>query len=1715
MLVKLLKTFSKVPFLIIFCCLVTLTIKAQYNNEWIDYSKTYYKFKVGKTGLYRISKNDLSTASAVLGNTPAEQFQLWRNGVQVPIYTSVATGALPANGYIEFWGEKNDGKADRALYKNPANQLSDALSLETDTAAYFLTVNTSGNNLRIVDAANNVAGNSLPVETSFMYEYRYDYEQRLNWGRATDFGEYVWASTYDIGEFWASNDINSGASMQLNAGNLYVAAGSSANASLQVSFAANHVSYSRTIKANIGSNNAITSNAIQGMNAAVLENNAIPLSWINSGSVNFSFSDLNSDVNDRIAVGFVSLTYPRQFNFGGASSFTFTMPATSQGYYLEINNFNGGTTPILYDLTNGKRYAANISGGLLRFALPTSLTEMKLVLVNEDNPNAIGSFLTRNFINYSNSVEQGDYLIISSKILQAGCDAYKGYRSSTEGGSFNARTYYIDELTDQFAFGIKMHPLAVKNFLRYARNNFAVTPKFAFLIGKAVSYNEYREHESSIYDDQLNLVPTFGWPASDVLLASNDLNPIPATPIGRLAVINSQEIIDYLAKVKVYEQKQQNATQTIENKGWMKNMVHVTGANDPSLDFALTSDLNSYKAIIEGPLYGASVFSFNRTATGLETPYTEELMKNQFNNGLALLNYFGHSAATQLDYNLNEPTAFNNTGKYPVFIVNGCNAGNIYSYDTSRLTRVSSLSEKFVLAKDLGSIAFIASTHFGVEGYLDIYNTGFYNSLSSVSGYNMPVTVNMKDASTYLVNFTGYDSITRYQHAEQNVLHGDPAIKINAFGKPDFAVEDSKVFVDPTFISVADNSFKVKAYFYNLGKASGDSVAISVKWQHPDNTITTLVDKQIIAVRYIDSFAMAVPIVASRDVGSNKLLVSIDAPNKYDELSEANNNVTKEFFIYEDELKPVFPYNYSIINKQGIKLVASTANPLSPVKQYTMQIDTTELFNSPLKYSENITSAGGVLEFNSGISFTDSTVYYWRVAPVPTDGNYIWNTSSFVYLANSSHGYNQSHLYQHLKSSTEKIYIDSITRKWNFEKDSSALRIIHSVFCPGCSGSDEPQDYQIQVNGQTVTAGACMGYSVIFNVFDPVTLKPYYNQAVPSTNPSGTYGGFMGSSASVCNQPGGISGTEFNFEFSYKDSIAAGSPAGRRLMRDFMDWIPPGAIVTARLILDGYPTYSSVPFIDKWKNDATYYGSGNTAYDRFIAAGFAGIDQYTYPRTWAFVYKKNNTAFTPTWRLSQGLTDKIDFTTNIETPDSLGYITSPLVGPAAAWKQVKWRGNTVDSKLGDLALVDVVGVGTSGVESILYTLNTSQQDFDISPVNAATYPYIKLRIRNADSINFTPYQLRYWRILYDPVPEGALAPNILYNFKDTLSTGQQVNFQMAFKNVSDVPFSDSIKVNLTVYDASNVANQLTVPKLKKLNAGDTATINYLFDSKNFSGTNNLYLDVNPDNDQPEQYHFNNFLYKNFIVNTDNYKPTMDVTFDGVHILNNDIVSAQPHVLIKIKDESKYLLLDDTSVCKVELQYPDGNIKRFYFNTDTLRFTAASPTATDNTAAIDFTPYLTDDGTYQLIVHGQDKTGNTAGNADYVVSFMVYNKPMISNMFNYPNPFTTSTAFVFTITGSQVPQNIRIQILSITGKIVKEITKEELGPLHIGRNITEYKWDGTDQYGAKLANGVYLYRVITNLNGNKLDKFPTYDANGNEVNTDKYFNKGYGKMYLMR
>jgi flagellar hook assembly protein FlgD len=151
-----------------------------------------------------------------------------------------------------------------------------------------------------------------------------------------------------------------------------------------------------------------------------------------------------------------------------------------------------------------------------------------------------------------------------------------------------------------------------------------------------------------------------------------------------------------------------------------------------------------------------------------------------------------------------------------------------------------------------------------------------------------------------------------------------------------------------------------------------------------------------------------------------------------------------------------------------------------------------------------------------------------------------------------------------------------------------------------------------------------------------------------------------------------------------------------------------------------------------------------------------------------------------------------------------------------------------------------------------------------------------------------------------------------------------------------------------------------------------------------------------------------------------------------------------------------------------------------------------------------------DGEYTLFVSATDKSGNNSGALDYSVDFEVINASMISNVLNYPNPFTTSTQFVFTLTGRELPEYMKIQIYTISGKVVKEIGLDELGPIHIGVNRTQYAWDGTDQYGDRLANGVYLYRVIAKMRKEDEAEMKLFT---NRISS--MFRNGFGKMYLMR
>jgi hypothetical protein len=1664
----------------------------QYNNEWIRYNQTYYKFKLRNTGLYRIPRSVLDAAG--IGNTPVQFLELWRNGQPVPIYPTVSSGALPSNGYIEFWGEANDGKADKALYREPQFQHVDKFSLQTDTAAYFLSVNTDQSGALVQDVSNDVSLNTLPAEPYFIHTAGAYFANQINHGFAAVVGEYVYSSSYDKGEFFSTSPIGPGV---FNHGVLTPAVYSAGPAARLNFGAVGQALNARTIKANLNGTD-IKESTMDYFNDVNTSAN-FPNSLLSSGTANLAFYNTSAVSTDRMVMSYYEVIYPRQFDFSNQTNFEFRLPAKAAGYYLEISNFNnGGTAPVLYDLTTRKRYVGDINvAGKVRFLLPPSSTECRFMLVSyAASIAAVNSLTPKNFIDFSSPANQADYLIVSSSFLYTGThgnnpvEDYRAYRASVAGGSHNAKIFDIDELVDQFAFGIKKHPLSIRNFLRYARARFSAMPTNVLLIGHGMTYTDYRSHESNFVSELLNMVPTWGTPASDNMLAAdNNTSAYGVTPIGRLSVINAKELEDYLEKMKEFELTQKTAANTVEDRGWMKNIVHVTGASDLYLGTVLCNYMNGYKTVIEDTVFGGTVYTFCKNTTNAVEQLGAAKLNALFQEGINILTYFGHSSSTTLEFNLSDPYSYNNPGKYPIFYVNGCNAGNFYTYYPARVTNNETISEKFNLAKQRGTIAFVASTHFGIVNYLNLFLSNLYDGFSH-GDYGKTIGEANRDAFKAMIAVTGPHDFYARLHAEEMTLHGDPAIKISVQPKPDYVVESSLVTLNPSFISVAETSFKVKVKLMNLGKSLTDSITVQIKRQLPDGTTTTVYRQRVKSIVYADSISLEIPIDGFKDKGQNKLIVSVDDDNEVNEMEENNNIVSKDFFIYEDEARATYPYQFAIVSDPAQKLIATTANPFSLARAYRMELDTTELFNSSLKVSKIVSSAGGVIEFDPGIVYMDSTVYYWRISAESTDpSKYIWNNSSFVFIPGDVDGFNQSHYFQHAKSKGERMSIDSASRKFMFGKRTNDLFITQGLY--PTSGVNDA-DFAIQVNGATIAASACIGYSLIFNVFDPLTFKPWSN-----VGPGRTSLRLSGSAASCAES------RDNNFEFSFQSS------ASRKLMMNFMDSIPDGFYVTVRSI-----DYSSAGTAAVWQADTALFGTNNSLYHRLLAAGLTNIDSLYTTRCWALVYKKNDFDFAPVARISRDMNDRILMPLEIYTGDTLGYFSSPVLGPAKAWKELIWRGAAEETPTDDNVSIQVIGLDSTGRNpASIYTIDKNTQNFDLSAIDPLQYPFLQLKMKNMDSTRQTPYQLKYWRVMYTPAPEGSLAGNIFYVGKDTLDIGERVDFGIAFKNISKYKF-DSLSLKITILDKNNVTRTLDYKKQKPLISGDTIKIQFSLDSREYPGLNTLFVEVNPNNEQPEQVHFNNFLFKNFYVRTDAFNPLLDVTFDGAHILNRDLVSAKPHIQIKLKDEAKFMLLNDTSLVSVQIRYPNGMLRSFKYDNDTLRFIPAV-NGTDNTATIDFMPQFLsqinpEGDDYELIVKGKDKSGNTAGSAEYRVTFKIITKPMISNLLNYPNPFSTSTAFVFTVTGSEIPQNMKIQILTVTGKIVREITKEELGPIRIGRNITEYKWNGTDQYGQKLGNGVYLYRVVTTLNGKQMDK---YRAEGD--NTDRYFNNGYGKMYLMR
>jgi hypothetical protein len=124
------------------------------------------------------------------------------------------------------------------------------------------------------------------------------------------------------------------------------------------------------------------------------------------------------------------------------------------------------------------------------------------------------------------------------------------------------------------------------------------------------------------------------------------------------------------------------------------------------------------------------------------------------------------------------------------------------------------------------------------------------------------------------------------------------------------------------------------------------------------------------------------------------------------------------------------------------------------------------------------------------------------------------------------------------------------------------------------------------------------------------------------------------------------------------------------------------------------------------------------------------------------------------------------------------------------------------------------------------------------------------------------------------------------------------------------------------------------------------------------------------------------------------------------------------------------------------------------------------------------------GNYTLTLKARDTHNNPA---EATIEFVVADKSnlTLNNIFNYPNPFSDFTLFHFDHNKAGEDVEVMVQIFTVSGNLIK--TLSGFYPSSKTR-ISDLAWNARDDFGDKLAKGVYIYKLSVRTPTDKKQEF---------------------------
>ncbi len=1642
-------------------CLGGFTVSAQYGNEWIQFNQFYYKIGVARDGVHRITYTDLLQAGFPVSAVDPRRLQLFHRGIEQSIFIAGQEDAVfNPEDYIEFYGKRNNGESDTELYRPASAQPHTYYNLFNDTTWYFLTYNLLQPGKRINRTWEvNVSG--LPAETSHQGEILHVLYDQYATGKA--YGpapnNFIQQTFFDTGEGWTGILLRQNEQVDYVLENINRTVPADGTPQLEVQVVGRAEVFNR-VEIYVGPSTAgLRLWVTQDFTGYTPVTFNLPLNWTDIGAdgrLIVRVRALSSGSGAaRLSANYIRLTWPQSFNASGFTEKFYNLnPRAGGKSYIEFNSVPSGSR--LWDVTD--------TGNITWYEPPSPTSPLHPVVSGTSQPRKLLLFSVVHGVSRIKRVSfrniqpaQHNYIIISHPLLRqpAGSyadpvQAYAAYRASAAGGRYDTLVVNIEQLYDQFSFG-ETTPLAIYRFMKFMCDT--QVPRYLFIIGKGLdpSWNYFRNPGAPQFAVHKNLVPSAGMPASDMLftigLAGTTYEP--AVPTGRISATSAAQVAAYLDKVQEMEAKPFDAL-------WRKKIIHLSGGLNPLETFLFRTILEQYGDIAKGPYLGGSI-----KAQAKNTTQVGELINiaEQVNTGVNLITFFGHSSPTTNDFEVgfvSDPLlGYNNTGRYPMFLINGCNAADFF-------TTTLRWGEDWVLAADKGALGFMAHTSFGYTTTLRDYSELFYQVAYGDSAFIKRGVgdIQKEIARRYMLSKTPSEIHTT--QVSQMLLLGDPAIKVFGASAPDYEVNSN------TLIAEASNGEPLTAFseeialhfiVHNFGQAWPQPLHVRLTRIFADNSSETY-DSLYAPVYHADTLTFLIPQQRNKAGGNNIFRIVLDPDNLITEMNEDNNVAEISVLIPSNATRNIFPHNYAVVNTTDVTLTFSASDILAAARTFELEIDTAYNFSST--YRRHFEVTGTLAEKSLNLLPDDSVTYYWRTRlknPLPGESDQ-WAVSSFTYVGASPGGWGQFQFGQLLQNNLTGLVPDEPLRIHNFENTSIPVEI--RTF-----GSLHPAPHtevSVKIGGSEYNPATfvtvCRNNTINLIAFDKNSTIPY---TAVQFNPFD--GRACGRRPQVINsfRPSELVTGLGNDIFQYMDNVADGD-----------------SVVVFSIGDAGYGSWPAAALLQ---------------FER-IGISSVQINSLQAGEPVVFFGKKGAVPGSARMYRPAGVPaneQELLVSETISGGYSAGVMSSTLIGPAQQWYNLYVKVRTTEIPVTDFFYFEILGVDLQGRETLLLT--SVSADTDLSFIQADAYPYLKLNYHATDAVNLTPPQLVYWAVTYESVAEGI----ITFAGPDgpvQLREGEPFSGTFGFKNISAKTFADSLTVQVALRNTNQLRTGVFTQRIAAPSPGSTTAFSVDINTIGWAGNNDLKVYVNP-KILPEQIYDNNIaeLFGYLQVQRDAFNPLLEVTFNGRKLRNGDFVPPNPVIRLRVWDENPFIRKTSPEGIRMFLTYPGESAPTeisfaqedvtWYPATDTSDFVAL------------FTPQNLPEGIYTFRAEARDASGNPSGAEPYNITFEVRYTPAVLLRGPSPNPFGNEVTFTLIATGQDPPDRVVIEIMNMRGQKIQQL---EYHGLNIGTN--ELRWDGSNLNGHLPEAGLYLYRLRVFLNGQEVSVQAEHDTT---------FRKGYGKL----